>query len=449
MIHINYYLKGSFAKSKLEILKKSSKKDFDSYQQKPLPLLLSVAVKGQRILLALEVSIPPKFWDTNNKRVKELVDLSEDLKHVNKDLADVEKKIRTQLNEILRKGNRITSNTIRKILQQDSFSIEESNTVKNIDTAFNLFLVEHKNFDGHPMRDRTKKKYITLRNELNKFVIKYYKAFELEDINKSFIESFIEYLYNDKGNIDNTVTKYIQTIKTIINYLIGKGIKINPECLKIKIREYESPIIVLELSEVMKLYNWKFDDEIHSKVRDVFIFMTWTGQRYSDILDFTPEQLSTHNGIMIWKLTTLKTRTSITVPITHYAKAILDKYEIDGYKLPKFPNQFFNNQLKVIFKIAELDRLVPKVKCIRGITKQTSLPLHKAITSHVGRKTFITNALILGMSETEVKKISGHKDDKSFRRYVELGNSVIQKANEKFSEAKIDAMIKSLGGNKI
>ena len=51
------------------------------------------------------------------------------------------------------------------------------------------------------------------------------------------------------------------------------------------------------------------------------------------------------------------------------------------------------------------------------------------------------------MSESEVKKISGHKDDRPFRRYVEMGNSYLSKAKDKLSKDKVDAMISMLEGN--
>ena len=47
-------------------------------------------------------------------------------------------------------------------------------------------------------------------------------------------------------------------------------------------------------------------------------------------------------------------------------------------------------------------------------------PRHDFITNHVARKTFITLSLELGMNSEEVMAISGHKDYKSFKRYVDI-----------------------------
>ena len=45
------------------------------------------------------------------------------------------------------------------------------------------------------------------------------------------------------------------------------------------------------------------------------------------------------------------------------------------------------------------------------------------------RKTFTTNSLILGMNETVVKEITGHKKEENFRRYVLLAEDYVKEAS--------------------
>jgi integrase len=49
------------------------------------------------------------------------------------------------------------------------------------------------------------------------------------------------------------------------------------------------------------------------------------------------------------------------------------------------------------------------------------------ITSHTARKTFVTNSLVLGMKEMVVRNITGHKDEASFKRYVDIAEDFKQK----------------------
>ena len=123
---------------------------------------------------------------------------------------------------------------------------------------------------------------------------------------------------------------------------------------------------------------------------------------------------------------------------------ILERYANHKTAIPIFSEPYFNRSIKEVFKKAKIHRLVRKITWKRGRPNQASEPLSEIITSHVARKTFITNSLILGMSESEVKKISGHKDDRSFRRYVELGNSYLSKAKVKLSRERVEEMIAML-----
>ncbi|MTI19400.1 site-specific integrase, partial [Fulvivirga sp. RKSG066] len=51
-------------------------------------------------------------------------------------------------------------------------------------------------------------------------------------------------------------------------------------------------------------------------------------------------------------------------------------------------------------------------------------PKHRLITSHVARKTFVTNSLIFGMKELVVRNITGHKKESSFKKYVKIADDV-------------------------
>ena len=62
---------------------------------------------------------------------------------------------------------------------------------------------------------------------------------------------------------------------------------------------------------------------------------------------------------------------------------------------------------------------------------EKTVPKHKLISSHTARKTFITSSLVLGMSEVAVKKISNHKKDEHFRKYVNVAQSYINDEMDK------------------
>ncbi|UMQ43616.1 hypothetical protein MKS83_07910 [Chryseobacterium sp. Y16C] len=44
---------------------------------------------------------------------------------------------------------------------------------------------------------------------------------------------------------------------------------------------------------------------------------------------------------------------------------------------------------------------------------------------HYGRVFFITNSLINGMNEEFIREIAGHKDYKSFKKYVQFSREMV------------------------
>ena len=61
---------------------------------------------------------------------------------------------------------------------------------------------------------------------------------------------------------------------------------------------------------------------------------------------------------------------------------------------------------------------------------------YEVLKTHTMRKTFVTNALALGMQSDMVKEFTGHKNDKDFNRYkVVLAESKI-KAMDLFNKKK-------------
>lgn len=123
-----------------------------------------------------------------------------------------------------------------------------------------------------------------------------------------------------------------------------------------------------------------------------------------------------------------KTRTFSRIPLNKFARAILEKYTETAHEpLPKISDQKFNKYLKKeVCKLAGIDTPTTITKFVGGKVFESTVPKYELITSHTARKTFTTNSLIFGMSESVVKKITGHKKDHSFRRYVNLAESFVK-----------------------
>lgn len=444
MAKINIYQKGSLAPSKLLKIKKTNQLEHAAYLLKPLPLILYFSNRGQRIQIPLGISVAPKFWDGKQQKVKNLIDAPLNLSGVNEKLQTKRQLAELHLKETEDKNKKVTKASIKDALTPSKSLSAVAAGFSTLDSAIDNFMNTHRNGNGFELDPSTKQKYRSLKVHMKRFNEIFFPYFDLLDIDVDFMKRFQNYLYDVRKCNDNTVAKYTQGLKTFTKFLVKQGITIDSEIFQIRAKEFEKPIIVLELQELEKLTNYEFEDNTLSRTRDVFIFASWTGQRYSDVSKICRNDISIQNGTHVWMVTTQKTNDCLTVPLNDYALDIIERYIDEPYPIPRICDQHFNRQLKEMARVVGLDRLVRTISRIRGNVTQYSLPLHEVLTSHIARKSFISNSLILGMSESEVKKISGHKDDRSFRRYVELGNSVLTKAKDKLSKNKVQEMIKFL-----
>ena len=108
-----------------------------------------------------------------------------------------------------------------------------------------------------------------------------------------------------------------------------------------------------------------------------------------------------------------------------------DGRKVDShYLFPRFKGEnFFTNQscndgLKRIGEILmdHLKNMVNiSVRSGGGIKEGTEkeVPLYEVLHTHMGRKTFINFALSQKISPIDIKKITGHSDEKMFKYYVD------------------------------
>ena len=92
--------------------------------------------------------------------------------------------------------------------------------------------------------------------------------------------------------------------------------------------------------------------------------------------------------------------------------------------MPKIDNMKYNIELKNIAKLAEIDMPVTIVEYVGAERIEVIKPKYEFVSSHMGRRTFVTLSLEKGLRAEIVMKITGHKDYKSFKRYIEITSKV-------------------------
>lgn len=130
--------------------------------------------------------------------------------------------------------------------------------------------------------------------------------------------------------------------------------------------------------------------------RDLLVFQIYTGLSYSDTQAFDIGQYKKVNGR--WRANGLRMKTGVpyVCELLPQAVAVLEKY---GMQAPNISNAQYNTSLKVI---------------------QSALGIRTRLHSHLGRHTFATRALSLGVPLQNVARMLGHTNVKQTQRYAKV-----------------------------
>jgi len=374
------------------------------------------------IKIPTDYYIEEKHWNLKEQNVRKSYNLHFDY---NSYLDKSKNKIFTFYNKIFELEPKITFEKLSKYLNEfffDETKYNEYSLPKNIE---NKILIEELidlvdrflKYKTQYVKPITIQHYQTLKNNLIAFNKKTKYDLKIKNINNNFKDKFYNYLLIDKNNQNNTIQKQFVFLKTIILWGYDEGFVEKYDRKIFKIKGYEPDIIVLTQDEINKIEEIDLKDNIAlDKVRDLFLFSVYTGQRLSDIKNLKFNDIINN----LWYLRTQKTSESNYLPLSSKAIKIIDKYKSKDDSFNMISSQKINEHLKNLGKIAELNVIVKKT-AYQGVNKIiTEKPKYEFLTFHIARKSFVTTCLEGGLSETETKRLSGHTDGRAFKRYVNL-----------------------------
>ena len=373
-------------------------------------ILMTYLAGGQKFRHSVKLKVFPTQWIKRKQRVKEL---NREGQLINSHLDKLESIIKDAQTHSLLFNHEIDFNFVKDLFFETLGGKRKG--MKTFIEAFEEY-IEHAKAMKRP---KTADRCVTCFNHLKEF--RKVKKYELtyERINHQFYEAFVQYLLVNKNQLNNTAGNYIKTLKAFINFSIDRGYcKPNAEVRKFKVLKDDAELVYLTEDELLHLYHLELKSNRLNTVRENFCFACFTGLRYSDIAQLKPEHIKED----YLEITTEKTRESLKIPLTPGAKQVLRR---NGGKLPEsFSNQKTNQYLKELCELAGFNEMVSIIK-YRGVERVEFLePKYNFIGTHTARRTFVTLSLEKGMRPETVMSITGHKDYKTFKKYIKLTDKV-------------------------
>ena len=364
-----------------------------------------------RMKLSTGEKIRPKYWNKDNHRAKEIKNFPEHL-NFNTRLDNHERNVMSTVRDHLNENNTIFPKTLRAEL----VNVLRPKPQKE---PLTFFPAIQEYIDTTNKARRTKLSYGTTLNVLKEYQKTLKTPLTFDSINMDFYEHFVTYLTNARGFAKNTIGGHIKEIKVFMDYANDKGYTANQGHRHKKFKKIEETpeTIYLNDTELLTLYTLDLSNNARlDRVRDLFIIGCYTGLRFSDLSQLTPDKF-TEDGTRL-KIKTVKTGEIVVIPLHWTIKEILQKY--NGEPPRVISNQKMNEYIKELAELAKINERVTITKTKGGLNFEQNFEKWELVTVHTARRSFATNMYLAGVPTISIMKITGHRTERAFMKYIKV-----------------------------
>ena len=245
-----------------------------------------------------------------------------------------------------------------------------------------------------------------------------------------------EQLFYNNSSI-NAITKKIKIFLSFAkNRKWHNSVEYREYKRKRQAAEDEAPIIALSWDEFLEWYHYEEENPMLDKVKDIFSFSCVTGLRYSDYSTLSKKEFklvevedSKGNRMKLMETFIIKNRRRVAIrfPFSQYALEIVNKYMYDPspYLLPHLYDSIITKGIKKIaFKLG-FNELITSVYYSGGDQIRQTKYKWEVLSTHSGRKTFISKNVEEGVPLHIVASFTGHsKNSKALSRYYEISDKM-------------------------
>ena len=403
-----------------------------------VPIRMRVNFASKRIEFTTGYRIDAAKWDTDKQRVRNgcTNKLKQSASEINASLLGYY----TEVQEIFKKFEveeiMPTPEQIKEVFNALHKPIEEVKQRKSTPNAFYKAFDEFVRDCGrqNDWTDSTYEKFAAVKNHLMNFR----DGLTFDFFDEKGLNDYVTYLRDVKEMRNSTIGKQLSFLKWFLRWAFKKGLHQNNDydSYKPKLKSTQKKIIFLTWEELNKLREFEIPaaKQALDRVRDVFLFQCFTGLRYSDVFNLRKSDIK---GDHI-EVTTVKTSDSLIIELNNHSKAILDKYKDVAFEddkvLPVITNQKMNDYLKELAELAGIDEPVRQTYYRGNERIDEVTPKYALLGTHAGRRTFICNALALGIPPQVVMKWTGHSDYKAMKPYIDIADDIKANAMSKFNQ---------------
>ena len=417
------------------------------------PIRVSISIFGARFISSTGYKVAPAKWDQSKQQVKKGSTAGAGVTYstINAALAKLSEHFSAYEHQCMLDKIKPTSAEIKKELAEH-FARKKTTGGKQalIFDYFELYYSEVPKQNQWSLS--TCKSFRKMVNYIDEFD----HDLTFGRLTEKRLNDFVLFLREDKNLRDSTVKLIVGILFWVLRWATKKGYNTNLDYQKfsLKTKTPQNPIVFLEWEELMKIYHYEFppkgtrvllkeyNGRTYEKkignttflqfVRDFFCFCCFTSLRFSDMQNLKWSSVS-ENTITI---TTIKTSSTITIELNKYSLEIIDRYRgMDNeYVFPRITNSKGNELIHVLCELCEINAPITKTYYKGGERIEDTRPKFAFVGTHTGRRTFICNALMMGIPANIVMKWTGHSDYSAMKPYIDIANSAKAEAMALFDK---------------
>lgn len=263
-----------------------------------------------------------------------------------------------QLNLTLEKLMRNVREVVNEMLDEgtvDIFAIRDHLKRRQAGVvSFIEFCVRRSTERQHNLSADSRQRY----DRFMKFFIAWGGIESFTDVNESSIIAFDATLDKKGMKPYSKWNNYHRFLNSFIIDAIREGLMTRNPYLHVRIKKEKSMGGIgkyLSPEEFKAIKEVELTTDSLRRVRDVFVFQTYTCMAYTDLKAFKTKNIQEVKGMKVYVGQRAKTGQTFTVPLLKEALAILTKYK---NKLPIISNVKYNEYLKVVAQAAGIDKPV-------------------------------------------------------------------------------------------
>ncbi len=388
-------------------------------------ILLYFSYNNKRAIISTELAIQPRYWNGKEQKARSVRGQMENTDFINDRLREYQ----TAIEEAFRYfKKRDIDPDIEQLKEQYKIQLLPPEPIEKVATFWNEYEKFIESSKGRVVNDVIKD-YRSLKKHLKAYEKHKRTKVSFDSFGFTFYQQFVNYLtYNavkpdgEKGLATNTVGKQIKNLKVFLNHCFKHEIVERFDLSNFKTLSEEVDKIYLSVDEIQMIYDKDLSEYLElEESRDLFVLGCYLGLRFSDLIRLRPEMIE---GEMV-RIQMSKTGTTVVIPLHRISKEIINKY---NGNFPKAVNSMkFNSDIKEIGKLAGIKNQVLTTHK-RGIEKiDTVYRKYELITSHTCRRSFCTNQYLAEVPTVFLMKISGHRTERAFLRYIKIDEEMAAK----------------------